>query len=105
MVIKFEEKYLEELFDTGKCSDKKHRYQPSVIEKYRYCIDVLAGAKSVESLYIINALHFEALRGAKAGIFSIRVNLQYRIEFTVHDSGTGPVLSICRILELSNHYK
>jgi proteic killer suppression protein len=52
-----------------------------------------------------NGLNFENLQGDKAGISSIRVNRQYRIEFTVTDNGIEPVAKICNILELSNHYK
>ena len=41
----------------------------------------------------------------KAGISSIRVNDQYRIEFTVKQISSEAVVTICNILELSNHYK
>jgi toxin HigB-1 len=50
------------------------------------------------------SLNYEVLKGDKAGISSIRVNNQYRIEFTVSDSGADPAVIICNILELSNHY-
>ncbi len=36
---------------------------------------------------------------------SIRVNDQYRIEFTVEQVSSETVVTICNILELSNHYK
>jgi proteic killer suppression protein len=45
------------------------------------------------------------LKGGKKGISSIRANKKYRIEFTVKDSGIEPVVTVCNILELSNHYK
>lgn len=32
MVVTFEEKYLQELYETGKSSDKKHRYQPEIVK-------------------------------------------------------------------------
>ncbi len=44
------------------------------------------------------------LTGDKAGISSIRVNNQYRIEFTVNKA-KDTVVTICNIIELSNHYK
>lgn len=105
MTVRFEEEYLEELYRTGRSSDKKHRYQPEIVRKYKYCVDTLEAARSVETLYRIKALHCEALQGGKAGILSIRVNMQYRIEFTVRDEGQEPVITVCNILELSNHYK
>lgn len=44
-------------------------------------------------------------KGDKKGISSIRVNLQYRIEFTVQKDKNDLKLTLCNILELSNHYK
>lgn len=105
MVVTFEEEYLQELYEFGKCSSKKHRYQPEIARKYKYCIDTLVSASSVELLYRINSLRYEVLKGDKAGISSIRVNDQYRIEFTVSIENAEPVITVCNILELSNHYK
>lgn len=45
------------------------------------------------------------MKGDKAGISSIRVNDQYRIEFMVEQVSSETVVTICNILELSNHYK
>ncbi len=61
-------------------------------------------ASSKESLFPINSLRFEALSGDKAGLFSVRVNDKYRIEFTLEESADKPLLTICNIVELSNHY-
>ena len=41
MEIKFEKDYLEELYLKGKTSDKKHRFQPPIVTKYRKTIDLL----------------------------------------------------------------
>lgn len=62
-------------------------------------------AERIEDLFTINSLNYEVLKGDKAGISSIRVNNQYRIEFTVTDNGAEPIVSVCNIFELSNHYK
>jgi proteic killer suppression protein len=105
MIVTFEQKYLQELFETGKTSDKKHRFQTDVVEKYRKRIQALQDAGKIEELFVVNSLHYEVLKGDKAGISSIRVNKQYRIEFTVKDNGIEPWITICNILELSNHYK
>lgn len=48
---------------------------------------------------------YETGKGDKAGISSIRVNDQYRIEFTVSNQEAETTIYICNILELSNHYK
>jgi proteic killer suppression protein len=105
MIISFEKEYLRDLYETGKTADKKYRFQPEIVRKYRRCIDILLDASGVEALYALNALNYEVLSGDKAGISSIRVNKQYRIEFTLSDNGIDPVATICNIIKLSNHYK
>ena len=81
MEIKFDKEYLEELYLTGKTSDKKHRFQPQIIAKYRKTVDLLESLTSIEDLYRYHSLHYEALVGDKSGLESVRVNDQYRIEF------------------------
>lgn len=105
MIVTFEEEYLQKMYKTGKSSDKKHRYQPEIIRKYQICINYLLRASCIEALFTINSLNYETLKGNKAGISSIRINNQYRIEFTVHKKEDEDIVTICNILELSNHYK
>lgn len=52
-----------------------------------------------------NSLNYEALKGDKKGTSSIRVNNKYRIEFTVNESMEEPIVTVCNITDLSNHYK
>jgi proteic killer suppression protein len=104
MIVTFEKEYLEELYSKGTSRDKKHRYQPEIVRKYKFCINALKTAPSVEQLYKAKALNYEMLKGDKAGISSIRVNVRYRIEFTVKHNASEPILTVCNILELSNHY-
>lgn len=59
----------------------------------------------IESLKRYNSLNYETLKGDKKGISSVRVNTKYRIEFTISDSVEEPVVIVCNIIELSNHYK
>ena len=100
MVVTFEKVYLRKLYEEGK-GDKKHRFQPDIIKRYKKCIDYLKVSNKTEDLFLLPSLRYEVLKGDKAGISSIRVNDQYRIEFTVSQS----VITVCNILELSNHYK
>lgn len=99
MIVVFEKKYLQELYLTGKC-DKKHRFQPDIVKRYKRGIDYLKSANKVDDLFLLPSLNYEVLKGDKSGISSIRVNDKYRIEFTV----TEAVVSICNVIELSNHY-
>ena len=105
MEIKFEKEYLSELYYEGKCREKKYRFQPQVIKNYKKCIDLLESVPKVESLYKYNALSYEKLKGDKKDIESVRINDQYRIEFTTNVIESETVITVCNILELSNHYK
>ena len=58
MEIKFDETYLEELFFAGQATDKKYRFQPQIIKKYRKTIDMLESVKSVEDLFRYNSLRY-----------------------------------------------
>lgn len=104
MIVTFDKDYLKELYESGKTNDKKHRFQPEIVRRYKRCIDYLKWASSKEALFPINSLRFEALTGDKSGLSSIRVNDKYRIEFTLNESAKEPRLTICNIVELSNHY-
>jgi len=56
MEIKFDKTYLEELYSLGKTTDKKHRFQPQIILKYRKTIDILESVARVEDLFRYNSL-------------------------------------------------
>ena len=94
MEIHFDKEYLQQLYEEGKTKDKKYRFQPQMVKRYQLRIKTLEYVQNIE-----------VLKGDKAGISSIRVNDQYRIEFTVKQSTSETVVTICNILELSNHYK
>ena len=104
MQITFDELYLEELYTKGAASDKKHRYQPQIVRGYQKALKYLIVANRPEDLFPVKSLHFEALHGTKEGIYSVKVNDQYRVEFSITQSGE-PIVTICNIIALSNHYK
>ena len=105
MEIEFDKKYLEELFYTGSTSDKKYRFQPQIVKKYRKTIDILESVTVVEDLFRYSGLSYKVLHGDKEGLESVRVNDQYRIEFKTTKVVSETVLTICNIVELSNHYQ
>ena len=39
MIIEYEKDYLKELYDNGKCKNKKYRFQQSVVTKYQKRIE------------------------------------------------------------------
>jgi len=105
MEIVFKEDYLQEMYQTGKTADKKHRFQPAIIRKYIRVVDIMIDQPDVLALIKYNGLHYEILKGDKAGLSSVRVNDRYRIEFEEKTVGEQSVATICNIVELSNHYK
>ena len=87
MVVTFDKEYLKELYEFGKANDK------------------IISVPDVTSLCKYNGLSFEKLSGDKKDFCSVRVNNQYRIEFTTTEVQGEVVTTICNIIELSNHYK
>lgn len=105
MVVTFDKVYLKELYEFGKVNDKKHRFQPDIVRRYKRCIGIMINVSDVIALCKYNGLCFEKLSGEKKNLCSIRVNNQYRIEFTVTEEHGEVVTTICNITALSNHYK
>jgi len=104
--IDFEKDYLRELYELGKTSNKKFRFQPSVTKQFKNTIDKLRNAQRIEDLFPFKSLNHEKLVGDKEGLESVRVNQQYRIEFYSKIRGEEPdIITICSIIELSKHYK
>lgn len=103
MIIEYDKDYLRELYDSGKCKNKKYRFDASVIKKYQKRIDTLIGAKRIEDLFVFNSLNFEALSGENC--FSIRIDYHYRLIFKVRHEGNEAVLTICTVLDITNHYQ
>lgn len=102
MEIAFEKEYLRELFYDGVTSDKHHRYQPDIVKRYVQVVNILDSVEKVTDLYRYRSLHYKKLAGDKAGLESVRVDDQYRVEF-ISSADNG--ITICNIIELSNHYK
>jgi len=106
MKIEFEKQYLRELYETGKTTDKKHRFQPQIVNGYVKSVRALVKAVRMEDLYLVHALNYEKLKGDKKGLSSVRINNQYRLEFR-EISGSHDItkIEICSLVEISNHYK
>ena len=102
MVIEYEKDYLEELYNDGCCKNKKYRFQKPVVMKYQRRIDTLMAAIRIEDLYVFNSLHFEALENC---YYSIRIDYHYRLEFKIRQEGTEPVVTICTVTDITNHYQ
>lgn len=106
MDVEFTKHYLEELYVSGKTSDKKHRFQPNVINGYLKCVKALINVSRMEELFQYRSLNYEKLSGDKAGISSLRINDKYRLEFREIVSPSNQMtVELCSIIDISNHYK
>ena len=102
MIVEYEKEYLRELYENGRCKNKKYQFQAQVVAKYQKRIDTLMAATRKEDLFVFNSLHFEALDN---GYYSIRIDYHYRLVFTLHERGLEPVLTICTVTDITNHYQ
>ena len=105
MQIVFQKEYLSELYYSGKTSDKKHRFQPDIVKRYTNVINALASANKIEDLFPLRSLNYEVLDGDLKGLESVRVNNKYRVLFKSEKIESEEVITICNIMELTNHYK
>jgi proteic killer suppression protein len=103
MEVLFHNSYLEKLY-AGLPVTGKPRYKEAVIDKFRKRVVLLANMENTAQLRSFRGLNFEALKGDKKGLYSIRVDLKYRLEFMIEKDK----IQLCEIIlieDLTNHYK
>lgn len=98
MDVQFEDADLERLeadvrFDRG--------LPREVVKKFRMRLQFLRQAEDERDLYAMKSLHFEALKGKRAGQRSLRLNDQWRL--IVRIEGTAPEKSIV-ILSIEDYH-
>lgn len=76
-------------------------FQKSLIQRYKDRIVILESIEKITDLYSFKSLHFEKLKGDKAGQLSLRLNDQYRL---IIQQISEEVLKIL-IIEISKHYE
>lgn len=103
MDIYFKNSYLERIY-RGLSVPGKPKYDEKIIRIFRQRIRLLASLDSTKELRQFKSLHFEALKGDKKGLFSIRIDLKYRLEFYLEQNRIT-LKEIIFIEDLSNHYK
>ncbi|KAA6318189.1 Toxin HigB-1 [termite gut metagenome] len=106
MEVTFEKEYLRELYELEKTSDKKHCFQPQIINGYLKCVKALIEIQHMEELFTYNSLRYEKLKGDKDGLSSLRINDQYRLEFREVPSLNDQItIELCALTDITNHYK
>jgi len=102
MLVKFATDYLEKLYHQQKVPGKP-KYDQTVVDIYIRRVDQFIAADHSNELRQLKSLHFEALKGDKQGLYSVRINRQYRIEFRLNYDQVEQI-EIVLIEDLSNHY-
>ena len=106
MNVEFEKEYLVELYEKGKSNDKRHHFQPQIVNGYLKCVKVLLHISRIEDLYTYKSLNYEKLKGNKKGVSSLRINNQYRLEFReISSINNQAIIEICSLVDITNHYK
>lgn len=77
------------------------RLGPDVTTAFRKKVAYLEEAESETDLRNYKALHFEKLRGDRAGQHSIRLNRQWRLVLRIESDAEGRLLIV---VEVVNHY-
>jgi proteic killer suppression protein len=102
MTVIFDNDYLENLYE-GKPISGKPRFDKAVIKQFVTKINILKNVENSYALRPFRSLNFEKLEGYQ-NLYSIRVNIHYRIEFRLEDD-RATLLEVAFIEELSNHYQ
>lgn len=104
MIIRFENLYLEKLFQSKPVSGKP-RYSNEVVQKFKKKVLLLQAANNTAELRVVRSLNLEALKGNLKGFYSIRVDLSYRLIITIDKDETITVDEIITVYDLNNHYQ
>lgn len=107
MKLKFKTEQLENFYLTPLEELKgKLPFQKDIIKQFKKRIQLLLSVDSLDELILFRSLNFEALKGDRAGEYSIRLNLQYRLIFSLESENSGDVvIEIILINEISKHYE
>lgn len=98
MIVKFKTARLENIY-YWKVRDNLH---PNIIKKYQRRVWFFMNAISLVDISKHPGLYLEKLDGDRKGQYSVCLNGQWRLLFTVDKDG---VFQVIEILEISKHYE
>ena len=75
------------------------RLGPDVTKAFRKKMGFLVSAASDSDFWNYRALHFEKLKGGRAGQHSIRLNHQWRLILRIENDSMGRLLIIVEIVD------
>ena len=73
------------------------RYPPAVVGAFFEVMATLVAAADERDLYALKSLHFEALKGRRAGQHSVRLNKQFRLILRIEADDRGKVIIVIDI--------
>lgn len=94
MDVRFKDKKLA-LIETDQATET--RFPVSVINSARQKLVIVRSAPDERTLRNWKSLHFEKLKGNYAGLFSIRLNIQWRLVFELETDCAPPRLTVIAI--------
>ena len=103
MQVKFNNSYLRKLYSNEQLKGKPV-YNAEVVIQFKKTVLKIEQADNTAQLKQFRSLNFEALKGDKKGLYSVRVNKQYRLEFEI-ENDTVTLSEIILIEYLSKHYE
>jgi proteic killer suppression protein len=102
MIVKFNNSYLEKLYEG--LPVKKLVYSKEIVIQFKKTVLLLKQVANSAQLKQFRGLNFEALKGDKKGLYSVRVNKQYRLEFEIENDNIT-LVEIILVEDLSKHYE
>ena len=98
MDFRFRKDRLLDLYTKGK---GRERYPSAVVDAFFRRMAVIKAAADERDLRRLKGVHFEKLKTGK-GRYSLRLDIQYRLEFTFEETGKGRKM-VC-IEDITKHY-
>jgi proteic killer suppression protein len=100
MNFHFRDKDLLRLFveDAGAA---KAKLPPPVINKFFAVMSYVADAIDERDLRSVPGFHFEKLQGDRAGLYSLRINQQFRLVFAFKDEDGEQIMEV---IELTDYH-
>jgi len=107
MKVRFKSLELEKFYFTPINELKgKLPVQKEIIRQYQRKVRNLTFISSLEELKSFRSLNFEPLKGDLKGNYSIRLNKQYRLIFSIEkEVNGGYIIEVIFISEISKHYE
>jgi proteic killer suppression protein len=76
-----------------------HRYSAGVVDAFFEVMSVITSATSEADFRALKSLHYEKLKGARAGQISLRLNKQYRLIIQNELDEQGKIIWVIEIVD------